>query len=118
MSERQTREPGLLALLLFAVCLWASAAVAQTAGPYTSTLADAPRDRSSLRQAVQDAKERTLDELRKLGGNAALRAESLSRLPAHKMIERLALDPAVGPSTIAAPASGVSVPTPSVNWVG
>jgi trypsin len=117
MSRTRFRRSQLCAGMI-ALALYASAAVAQEARPHTWTLSDERAGRIDLLRAMETAKQATLIDLRKLGGQAALRAEALSTLPPFKVIERLSVDPEVGPSTIAAPPAGASVPVPSVNWVG
>jgi hypothetical protein len=91
---------------------------ASTSRPFTGTLADLKPDQARSRTAADRIKTRALQDLKILGGAAAARAEKLSSLSTTKFIEQLAINPAVGPSTIAAPKPGASVPSPSVNWVG
>lgn len=55
-------------------------------------------------------------QLRDLGGSAAEAAEKLQTLPPSVVLERLAVQPVVGPSTIAVPAPGTTGPAPSVNY--
>lgn len=105
--------PGLIALTLFS-----SAAISQEARPHTGTLSDDRAARIDLLRAMETAKQATLVDLRRLGGQAAMRADALSALPPFKVIERLSVDPEVGPSTIASPPAGAPAPVPSVNWVG
>ena len=93
----------------------------KNARPFTSTLADVKELRpnsAQLATAADRAKTRLLQDISKLGPNGAARATRLSALSTTGIIERLAIQPAVGPSTIAAPSQGMSIPFPSVNWGG
>lgn len=77
---------------------------------------DDPARKDALRVAAETAKKTALSQLRKIGGRAARTAATLQDLQAHQFLERLAVQPVVGPSTIAAPVSGQKLPIPSVNW--
>jgi len=90
----------------------------QPSRPHTDTLSELRTNDTRLREFAERAKQQTLVALQSLGGRAAERAQRLASLPPSKVIERLAVDPAAGPSTIAAPRPGTTVPVASINWVG
>jgi len=87
-----------------------------TSRPYTSTLSELVSDQQTRKQLAESAKKETISQLRSMGASAA-KADELEALPVARLIERLAVSPPVGPSTIAAPRAGASVPAPSVNWI-
>lgn len=94
---------------------WHSAfAQVVSSGPVPGLLSAAVRQ-VDPRVAAESAKQSILQELRSAGGGAANRALVLQSLPASKVLERLAVFPAVGPSTIAPPKPGAPTPSPSVN---
>ena len=103
-------------LVLMHACSLAAQEVVSS--PHTGILSDAARQTQDRLEVVESAKRETLSQLRNLGGKAAIQADLLESLPASKVMERLAVKPPVGPSTIAAPPAGASVPQPSVNYVG
>lgn len=85
--------------------------------PLTQPLGHLKPDQSGLRELANRAKVQAIEDLKGLGV-ATARIDKLSGLSPSRFIERLAVQPAVGPSAIAAPKPGTSVPSPSVNWVG
>lgn len=94
----------------------ASSVLAQTAPAPVPGLLGAPKSlRDNLGEVNERAKQSVLTELRNAGGNSAKQAVALQSLPAARLIERLAVSPPVGPSTIAAPKAGTPTPSPSVN---
>ena len=102
-------------------CVIASGATAQPAEhrPFTNTLSNLREEQPPSRaDAVFDVKQAVVNDLKANGALSADRLKSFANLPLNKLIERLAIAPPVGPSTIAAPKNGRSVPAPAVNWVG
>lgn len=95
------------------------AAFGQTAPDPIPGLLSAPKPRQEpLSEVTERAKQSVLAELRSAGGSTAKGALVLQSLPAAKVIERLAVSPLVGPSTIAPPKPGAATPSPSVNVSG
>lgn len=91
-------------------------AFAQAAFSPVPGLLSAPKPRQeNLSEVTERARQSVLAELRSAGGNSANQARALQSLPAAKLIERLAVFPLVGPSTIAPPKPGAPTPSPSVN---
>lgn len=86
--------------------------------PFTGTLSDRSRLEPNQADVVERATQQALMDLQVLGGSASARAKLWADLSPSALIERLAIEPPVGPSTIAAPKAGTSIPSPSVNWVG
>lgn len=82
------------------------------ANPQRAHEPDALKARSEL------VRQSALNQLRQLGGKAAAAADKWSKLSTQKLIERLALQPPVGPSIFAAPRRGASPPAPAVNNTG
>ena len=72
----------------------------------------------SNENVAKKARTQLLEQLQKLGGKAKERADEFDNLSLSKIIERLAVQPAVGPSAIAAPREGAAEPAASVNWTG
>jgi len=121
MYVRAIRGVALVGLVLGQVASGQSpptvAASPVNSGPFAGTIPDVKPDAAALRELASRAKLQAIEELKRLGV-AADRIDKLAALTPTKFIERLALQPPVGPSTIAAPKPGASVPSPSVNWVG
>jgi len=102
--------------LLVLGCVVACAIQGQTVtGPVPGfQITQKPRQEDP-RQAAERAKQMALAELRAAGGRVAAKAEALQSLLPHQFLERLAVSPLVGPSTIAPPNPRRPAPTPSVN---
>lgn len=93
-----------------------NAAFAQAASGPVPGLLSTPKPREeNLVEVTERAKQSVLAELRSAGGSAANEAKALQSLPAARFLERLAVFPVVGPSTIAPPKAGMPMPSPSVN---
>ncbi len=115
----------LFPVLTLIVLGWTQGALAQTApspaafapsrGPVAGTLNTRRAHQQELISAAESAKQSALIELRKLGGNAALKAQRLQSLRPHQFLERLAVSPLIGPSTIGVPKALPGTPNPSVN---
>jgi len=92
------------------------AAIGQSTPNPVPGLLSAPKQRKEpLSDVTERAKQSVLAELRSVGGNTSKEALALQSLPAAKFIERLAVSPLVGPSSIAPPKPGAPTPSPSVN---
>lgn len=111
--KRMMRVLGLSGLLFTCVAHGQS-----TDGPTAGTLDVRKPTQQELRAAVERAKQLALTQLRALGGAAAAKADQLQGLPPAKFLERMAVFPPVGQSTIGAPKPGEVPPSPSVNASG
>jgi hypothetical protein len=105
-------------LIAFASLALASAvpAAAQTDSMPTPGLLRARKLTSAeARNAVLQARSDTVAQLRLMGGKFAQEAKKLETLGPSVFLERMAIAPPVGPSTIAPVKPGATPPTPSVN---
>ncbi|MBK3737672.1 trypsin-like serine protease [Paraburkholderia aspalathi] len=84
--------------------------------PKTGTLKAIMNLEPDTEGRAEQAKTKVLNQLRLLGGTAAVRAQQWENLTPTQVFERLAISPPVGPSTIAAPKPGAHTPSPAVNW--
>lgn len=109
---------GLLRVLSLVGMLGAHAAFAQVvSAPVAGAISVEPAPSEDLKVAAERAKQTALQQMRRLGGQAAQKANQLQSLLPHKFLERIAVDPVAGPSTIAAPPKDqLNKPIPSVNW--
>lgn len=106
----------IFALLALAGLVITQYGVAQViAGPAEAQVSPAERQ-TALRAATEQAKQTALSLMREAGGTAAKAADKLQNLEANVVLERLAVQPVAGPSTIAAPTPGRQGPVPSVNY--
>ncbi|WP_377705295.1 trypsin-like serine protease [Pseudoduganella sp. UC29_71] len=103
-------------LILLLVCAvgWQVAA-AQVIAPQNLERQDIASRIETLRAVARQAKEIALTQYREIGGKPAQEAEKLQNLRPDQFLERIAVQPPVGPSTIAAPAPKNSGPVPTVN---
>ena len=121
MRPRKTAamSAGVAIILTLTNAFWGQAQGQDTSPSAYTGLSLRTPDRTQLpSEAADRAKQHALDVLKKLGGTAAKRANTLANLPAPKVLEQLAVQPPVGPSTIAAPKPGTSIPSAAVNWIG
>jgi hypothetical protein len=105
-------------LIAFALLALACAApvAAQTDSTPTPGLLRARKFTSEeARNAVLQARSDTVAQLRAMGGKFVQEAKKLETLAPSVFLERMAIAPPVGPSTIAPVTPGTPPPTPSVN---
>jgi len=101
-------------VLLMLACV--APAVAQTDSTPTPGLLHARKLTSEeARNAVLQARGDTVAQLQLMGGKFVQKAKMLETLAPSVFLERMAIAPPVGPSTIAPVKLGVPPPTPSVN---
>lgn len=108
----------MIRLCSFAMLILACAApvVAQIESAPKPGLLRGPKFTSKeARSVVLQARNDTVTQLRRMGGKFARDAQNLETLPPSIFLERMAVAPPVGPSTIAPVKPGTTPPTPSVN---
>ena len=109
------------AIILIAFCLaltsFSQIAISQERDqrPVTSALSTLDEPERDVRDRSDLAKSRILESLHSLGGIPAKRAKQWASLSTTQLFERMAVNPPVGPSTIAAVTPGSPIPVPALN---